>query len=218
MLATKVSVPSATWKKVGLYNFQLAFSVEVLHPDGSEAAPYELGRVAVKLPLPPGNMSTLYKNDDLFDKTYFRKFPVSPSLSRLINKSFNSFYCSTRVIGHHQGYYDTMDAGYKDENGYVYITARDDDIINVAGHRISTMALEDAVLRHPDVADAAVFGVPEPTKGEVPLCLYIIKDDTAKASTKVSVELIKIIREVIGPIASFRLVAPVGALPRTRSG
>lgn len=111
-----------------------------------------------------------------------------------------------------------MDAGYKDENGYIYITARDDDIINVAGHRISTMALEDAVLRHPDVSDAAVFGVPEPTKGEVPLCLYIMKDSTNKASTKIGVEIIKIIREVIGPIASFRLVAPVAALPRTRSG
>lgn len=111
-----------------------------------------------------------------------------------------------------------MDAGYKDENGYIYITARDDDIINVAGHRISTMALEDAVLRHPDVVDAAVFGVPESTKGEVPLCLYIMNDSTDKASTKIGVELIKLIREVIGPIASFRLVAQVSALPRTRSG
>lgn len=111
-----------------------------------------------------------------------------------------------------------MDAGYKDENGYIYITARDDDIINVAGHRISTMALEDAVLRHPDVVDAAVFGVPEATKGEVPLCLYIMNDTTDKASTKIGVELIKLIREVIGPIASFRLVAQVSALPRTRSG
>lgn len=111
-----------------------------------------------------------------------------------------------------------MDAGYKDENGYIYITARDDDIINVAGHRISTMALEDAVLRHPDVVDAAVFGVPESTKGEVPLCLYIMSDTTDKAATKIGVELIKLIREVIGPIASFRLVAQVSALPRTRSG
>lgn len=105
-----------------------------------------------------------------------------------------------------------------DENGYIYITARDDDIINVAGHRISTMALEDAVLRHPDVVDAAVFGVPEATKGEVPLCLYIMSDTTDKPSTKIGVELIKLIREVIGPIASFRLVAQVSALPRTRSG
>lgn len=167
------------------------FVVEVLHPDGTQAAPNELGRVVVKLPLPPGTMSTLYRNDDLFNKTYFQKFP---------------------------GYYDTMDAGYKDENGYIFITARDDDVINVAGHRISTLSLEDAVLRHPDVADAAVFGVPEPTKGEVPCCLYIIKDDVVKAPTKLSVELIKIIREIIGPIASFKLVAAVDGLPRTRSG
>lgn len=117
-----------------------------------------------------------------------------------------------------QGYYDTMDAGYKDENGYIYITARDDDVINVAGHRISTSALEDAVLRNPNVGDAAVFGVPEATKGEVPLCLYIMNDSTDKISTKIDVELINIIREVIGPVASFRLVAPVTSLPRTRSG
>lgn len=117
-----------------------------------------------------------------------------------------------------QGYYDTMDAGYKDENGYIYVTARDDDVINVAGHRISTSSLEDAILRHPDVADAAVFGVPEPTKGEVPLCLYITKTGVTKSQTKLSVELIKLIREIIGPIASFKLVAPVDALPRTRSG
>ena len=117
-----------------------------------------------------------------------------------------------------KGYYDTMDAGYKDENGYIYVTARDDDVINVAGHRISTSSLEDAVLRHPEIADAAVFGVPEPTKGQVPLCLYIRKDGTQKSAAKLSVEIIKIIREVIGPIASFRLVAEVNNLPRTRSG
>lgn len=119
---------------------------------------------------------------------------------------------------HSQGYYDTMDAGYRDENDYIFVTARDDDVINVAGHRISTLSLEDAVLRHPDVADAAVFGVPEPTKGEVPLCLYVTKDGVSKSAAKLSVELIKIIREIIGPIASFKLVAPVEALPRTRSG
>lgn len=111
-----------------------------------------------------------------------------------------------------------MDAGYIDESGYVYITARDDDVINVCGHRISTSALEDAVLRNPNVCDAAVFGVPESLKGEVPLCLYIMNDSTDKVSTKIDVELINIIREVIGPVASFRLVAPVTALPRTRSG
>lgn len=131
----------------------------------------ELGRIVVKLPLPPGCMSTLYKNDDLFEKVYFERYP---------------------------GYYDTMDAGYKNENGYVFVTARDDDIINVAGHRISTSSLEDAILRHPDVADCAVFGVPENTKGEVPLCLYVTKDEMNKPEAKLSVELIKMIRDVIG--------------------
>lgn len=111
-----------------------------------------------------------------------------------------------------------MDAGYINENGYVFVTARDDDVINVAGHRISTASLEDAVLRHPDVADAAVFGVPEATKGEVPCCLYVTKSDVTKSNAKLSVELINITREIIGPIAAFRLVAAVQGLPRTRSG
>lgn len=136
-------------------------------------------------------MSTLFRNDELFEKVYFSSFP---------------------------GFYDTMDAGYIDSNGYVFVTARDDDVINVAGHRISTSSLEDAVLRHPDVADCAVFGVPEPTKGLVPLCLYVTKLGTLKPKAKLSVELIKIIRDVIGPIAAFRLAAQVDGLPRTRSG
>ncbi|XP_053967782.1 acyl-CoA synthetase short-chain family member 3, mitochondrial [Anastrepha obliqua] len=169
----------------------IGYNVKVLKPDGQECETSKLGRIALKLPLPPGFMSTLYKNDELFKKIYFQKYP---------------------------GYYDTMDAGYKDENDYVYVTARDDDVINVAGHRISTSSLEDAVLRHPDVVDAAVFGVPEPTKGQVPLCLYIPKEDTRKTEAKLSTEIIKIIRDVVGPIAAFRLVAPVEALPRTRSG
>lgn len=117
-----------------------------------------------------------------------------------------------------QGFYDTMDAGYMDADGYVFVTARADDVINVAGHRISTFCLEDAVLRHTDVADAAVFGVPEPTKGEVPCCLYIAKAGVKKTPAKLSAEIVQTIRDIIGPIASFRLIAPVQALPRTRSG
>lgn len=111
-----------------------------------------------------------------------------------------------------------MDAGYKDENGYIFVTARADDIINVAGHRISTLALEDAVLRHSDVVDAAVFGVAEPTKGQVPFCLYVPRDNCVKTEAKLSAEIIQKIRDVVGPIASFRLIAPVKSLPRTRSG
>ncbi|KAG5674015.1 hypothetical protein PVAND_004008 [Polypedilum vanderplanki] len=172
----------------------VGYDVKVMQSDAKELkelGPNQLGRILLKLPLPPGNMSTLYKNDDLFEKLYFQRFP---------------------------GFYDTMDAGYKDESGYVYVTARDDDVINVAGHRISTSSLEDAILRHQDVADCAVFGVPEMTKGQVPLCLYVTKDGVKKPQTKISVEIIKIIRDVIGPIASFKLVAKVQALPRTRSG
>lgn len=150
------------------------YDIKIMQSDGKsleELSPNQMGRIVVKLPLPPGNMSTLYKNEDLFEKVYFQRYP---------------------------GYYDTMDAGYKDENGYIFVTARDDDVINVAGHRISTSSLEDAILRHPDVADAAVFGVPENTKGEVPLCLYVTKDGIKKPAAKLSVEIIKIIRDVIG--------------------
>lgn len=152
----------------------VGYNIKIMPSDGTslkELGNNQLGRIVMKLPLPPGNMTTLFRNDDLFERVYFQRYP---------------------------GYYDTMDAGYKDENGYVYVTARDDDIINVAGHRISTSSLEDAILRHPDVADAAVFGVPEATKGEVPLCLYVTKDCVKKPEAKLSVELIKIIREVIG--------------------
>ncbi|KAH8293425.1 hypothetical protein KR054_000303, partial [Drosophila jambulina] len=169
----------------------MGYDIKILKPDGSETRPMELGRIVLKLPLPPGNMATLYKNEELFRKLYFQKFP---------------------------GYYDTMDAGYKDDRGYIFVTARDDDVINVAGHRLSTSSLEDAVLRHPDVVDVAVFGVPEPTKGQVPLCLYIPVDNCKKTDAKLSTEIIKLIRDVVGPIAAFRLITSVNNLPRTRSG
>ncbi|XP_034936285.1 acyl-CoA synthetase short-chain family member 3, mitochondrial [Chelonus insularis] len=167
------------------------YNVQVLREDGQQASVHELGRIAVKLPLPPGTMSTLYKAPDRFKEIYFSKYP---------------------------GYYDTMDAGYIDEYGYVYVTARDDDVINVAGHRLSTSALEDVVLRHPDVVDTAVVGVPEPTKGEIPLCLYVMRDDTTKNEEQINQELIAKVRQLIGPIASFKLAAAVKGLPRTRSG
>ncbi|XP_011298312.1 acyl-CoA synthetase short-chain family member 3, mitochondrial [Fopius arisanus] len=167
------------------------YDVHILREDGSTASPRELGRIAVKLPLPPGTMSTLYKAPDRFKDTYFSKYP---------------------------GYYDTMDAGYIDEYGYVYVTARDDDVINVAGHRLSTSAIEDVVLGHPDVVDAAVVGVPEHTKGEIPLCLYVMKNDPRKNEEEVTQDLLRQVRQLIGPIASFKLAAAVKGLPRTRSG
>ncbi|KAI5699536.1 hypothetical protein M8J75_004398 [Diaphorina citri] len=167
------------------------YDVRIIRNDGSECEPHELGRIVVKLPLPPGTMSTLYKAPQRFMKIYFTKFP---------------------------GYYDTMDAGYYDENGYIYVTARDDDVINVAGHRLSTSALEDVVLSHPDVGDTAVIGVPEPTKGEIPFCLYIKKRNCTRSDEEIGKELKELVREAIGPIAAFKLSTSVTGLPRTRSG
>uniref|UniRef100_A0A1B6EB89 Acyl-CoA synthetase short-chain family member 3, mitochondrial n=1 Tax=Clastoptera arizonana TaxID=38151 RepID=A0A1B6EB89_9HEMI len=167
------------------------YDVRILRSDGSECDCHELGRIVVKLPLPPGVMATLYKATQRFLEVYFSTYP---------------------------GYYDTMDAGYRDEYGYIYVTARDDDVINVAGHRLSTSALEDVVMSHQDIVDAAVVGVPEPTKGEIPICLYIIRKGCEKSEEKISRELIRRVRELIGPIAAFRLSAAVTGLPRTRSG
>lgn len=167
------------------------YDIHILREDGSKASQDELGRIAIKLPLPPGFMSTLYRTPERFKEIYFSTFP---------------------------GYYDTMDAGYIDEFGYVYVTARDDDIINVAGHRISTAALEDIILAHPDIVEAIVVGVPDHTKGEVPLCLYIKRDDAISNEEEINQELVARVRSMIGPIASFRVAAAVTALPKTRSG
>lgn len=167
------------------------YHIDILRDDGSEVKCHELGRIAIKLPLPPGCISTLYQCDERFKQIYFSRYP---------------------------DYYDTMDVGYKDEYGYIYVMARDDDVINVAGHRLSTSALEDVVMTHPDVVDAAVVGVPDLTKGEIPLCLYIMKEDATKNEKQINEELVARVRNLIGPIASFRIAAAVRALPRTRSG
>ncbi|XP_020286313.1 acyl-CoA synthetase short-chain family member 3, mitochondrial isoform X2 [Pseudomyrmex gracilis] len=167
------------------------YKIHVLREDGSKASIKELGRIAIKLPLPPGFMLTLYRAPEKFKEVYFSKFP---------------------------GYYDTMDAGYIDESGYIYVTARDDDIINVAGHRICTAALEDVILSHPDVVEAAVVGVPDHTKGEVPLCLYVRREDAINNEEEINQELVSRVRNLIGPIASFRCAAATTALPKTRSG
>ncbi|XP_065349369.1 acyl-CoA synthetase short-chain family member 3, mitochondrial [Cloeon dipterum] len=167
------------------------FDVRVLREDGSEADRGELGRIACKLPLPPGVMSTLYEANGRFKTTYFGKY---------------------------EGFYDTMDAGYIDEDGYVYVTARDDDIINVAGHRLSTNAIEDVVMTHSCVVDAAVVGVPDPTKGQTPLCLYVMAPGNCSSEEGLNQELFQLVREMIGPIAAFNKAVAVQAIPRTRSG
>ena len=165
------------------------WDIKILRDDQTEAAPNELGRIVAKLPMPPGCMSTLYQADGRFVDTYFTSYP---------------------------GYYDTMDAGVKDEHGYIQVLARDDDVINVAGHRLSTSAIEEVLLRHPQVIDAAVVGVADKLKGQLPLGLVIAK--SGAHTDQLEKELVKQVRDDLGAVAAFKLVGRVSGLPRTRSG
>ncbi|XP_064602254.1 acyl-CoA synthetase short-chain family member 3, mitochondrial-like [Liolophura sinensis] len=167
------------------------WDVRVVRPDHSETDPNELGRIVIKLPLPPGSLSTLWENDEKFVDTFFRKYP---------------------------GYYDTMDSGYRDRNGYIAVMSRADDVINVAGHRMSAGGLEEAVLEHEDVAEAAVIGMADTLKGQVPLGLLVLKSDVEKSPSQVVDEVLKTVRDNIGAVASFKHAVVVPRLPKTRSG
>ncbi|XP_074660739.1 acyl-CoA synthetase short-chain family member 3, mitochondrial-like isoform X2 [Tubulanus polymorphus] len=167
------------------------WDVKVLKKDMTECDKSELGNIVVKLPLPPGSFSTIYKNDERFKHLYFENFP---------------------------GYYDTMDAGMCDSEGYISVMSRVDDVINVAGHRLSTGGLEEAILNHRSIADAAVIGLPDKLKGSVPLGLCVLQHSEDKTEQQIREEIIQHIRDVIGPVASFKLIIFVDRLPKTRSG
>ncbi|XP_068132965.1 acyl-CoA synthetase short-chain family member 3, mitochondrial [Hyperolius riggenbachi] len=167
------------------------YNVKILDSDMNEVKPRTLGNIVVKLPLPPGAFSTLWKNEELFRDLYFTKFP---------------------------GYYDTMDAGFVDEDGYVYVMSRVDDVINVAGHRLSAGAIEESVMLHKSVADCAVVSLEDPLKGHVPLALCVLQNGVNTAEEKLSEEIVMLVREHIGPVAAFRKVIIVEKLPKTRSG
>jgi len=149
------------------------------------------GSLVVKLPLPPGAAPTLWNADARYRQAYLEEFP---------------------------GHYKTADAGYIDADGYVYVMARTDDIINVAGHRLSTGAIEEALASHPDVAECAVIGVADEMKGEVPLGLLVLRDGVQKSAEQVATEAVARVREVIGPVAAFKHALIVKRLPKTRSG
>ena len=167
------------------------YDVRVLGDDGSEAKDGEMGNLAIKLPLPPGCAPTLWGNDDAFRAKYLERFP---------------------------GYYQTADAGYRDEDGYLWVMSRTDDVINVAGHRLSTGAMEEVLASHPNVAECAVIGVADLLKGQVPLGLVVLKAGAERAEAEVVSELVSLVRESIGPVAVFKLAALVKRLPKTRSG
>ncbi|MGX9391291.1 propionyl-CoA synthetase [Nitrobacteraceae bacterium UC4446_H13] len=150
-----------------------------------------MGSIVIKLPLPPGCLPTLWQQDERCKEAYFNEFP---------------------------GYYKTSDAGYKDEDGYVFVMGRTDDIINVAGHRLSTGGMEEILASHPDVAECAVLGIKDAIKGEIPCGLLVLKAGVTRAPAEIEKEVVALVRDKLGPVAAFKLAITVARLPKTRSG
>ncbi|MGV6812655.1 MAG: propionyl-CoA synthetase [Brevirhabdus sp.] len=167
------------------------WNVQILDEGGHPMKPGELGAIAVKLPLPPGTLPTLWNAEERFRKSYLQHFP---------------------------GYYETGDAGFIDDDGYLYIMARTDDVINVAGHRLSTGAMEEVLAAHPDVAECAVIGVADKLKGQMPMGFLCLNAGCTRDHDEIIGECVKLMREKIGPVAAFKLATVVDRLPKTRSG
>jgi len=167
------------------------YDVHVVDETCKEVPANTLGSIVVKMPLPPACLPTLWKQDDSFKQNYLDEF---------------------------SGYYKTADAGFKDEDGYVYVMSRTDDIINVAGHRLSTGGMEEVLSGHTDVAECAVIGIANALKGEIPCGFIVLKAGVNRPAAEIEQECIGLIREKIGPVAAFRLAITVTRLPKTRSG
>ncbi len=167
------------------------FDIQVLDDAGNRVTDGEMGAIAIKLPLPPGTLPGLWNAKERFQSSYLETFP---------------------------GFYETGDAGVIDEDGYLYVMARTDDVINVAGHRLSIGAMEEVLSAHPDVAECAVIGVGDSLKGQLPLGFLCLNAGTNKDHSEITAECIKLVREKIGPVAAFNLACAVERLPKTRSG
>jgi propionyl-CoA synthetase len=167
------------------------YDVQVLDQRGEQMPDGDIGALALKLPLPPGTLPTLWNADQRYQDSYLSRF---------------------------EGYYLTGDAGYRDDDGYLWIMSRIDDVINVAGHRLSTGAMEEVLASHVDVAECAVFGVEDDLKGELPLGMVVLKAGSDRDDRELRSELVALVREKIGPVAAFKLVTMVERLPKTRSG
>ncbi|WOJ95632.1 propionyl-CoA synthetase [Congregibacter brevis] len=167
------------------------YDVTVLDEHGEPVETGTIGALVIKLPLPPGTFTTLWNAEERYEQAYFSRFP---------------------------GYYETGDAGYIDESGYVFVMARTDDVINVAGHRLSTGAMEEVLAAHPDVAECAVIGVQDALKGQLPLGLIVLSDGVARNELDILAEVIASVRTSIGPVAAFKQCYVVKRLPKTRSG
>ena len=167
------------------------WDVRVLDPEGREVKRGEIGAIVCKLPMPPGSFPTLWNAEQRFRDSYLKQYP---------------------------GFYQTGDAGFMDDDGYVYIMARTDDIINVAGHRLSTGAMEEVLAAHPDVAECAVIGVVDSLKGQVPIGFLVLKAGVTRPHEDIVKEVVAMVRDRIGPVAAFKTAIVVKRLPKTRSG
>ena len=167
------------------------YDVQVLDDAGQRVKAGQLGNIVIKLPLPPACLPTLWNADGRFRQSYLDEFP---------------------------GYYKTADAGFKDDDDYLFIMARTDDIINVAGHRLSTGGMEEVLAGHPDIAECAVVGVADAVKGQIPMGFVVLKSGADRDEAEVQAECVKKVRDEIGPVAAFKMVHVVKRLPKTRSG
>ena len=167
------------------------YQIDIVDEQSRPLAASKIGSIVVKLPLPPGALPTLWQQNERFKESYLSEFP---------------------------GYYKTADAGFKDEDGYIHVMSRTDDIINVAGHRLSTGGMEEVLAAHKDVAECAVIGIADELKGEVPCGFIVLKADVNRPPDEIERECVALVREKIGPVAAFKLAITVGQLPKTRSG
>jgi propionyl-CoA synthetase len=167
------------------------WDLRVLDADGRELPAGQTGALVVKLPMPPGASPTLWNADERFRQTYLSTFP---------------------------GFYETADAGYIDDAGYVFVMARTDDIINVAGHRLSTGAIEEVMAAHPDVAECAVIGPADQLKGQLPVGFLVLKAGVQRPHEEIVAEVVQMVRARIGAVAAFKTATVVEHLPKTRSG
>ena len=167
------------------------YDLRVLDEDGQELGPDQQGSIVIKEPLPPGSFPTIWGNHERFVESYWQEFP---------------------------GFYLTGDGGYRDEDGYVYVMGRTDDVINVAGHRLSTGQIEEVVAEHAAIAECAVIGIHDADKGQVPIGLLLLKDGVNIGADELQAELIQMVRDNVGAIANFKRAIVVSRLPKTRSG
>ena len=167
------------------------YAIDVVDEANHTVPANKIGSIVIKLPMPPGALPTLWHQDKRMRESYLEEFP---------------------------GYYKTADAGYLDDDGYVYVMSRTDDIINVAGHRLSTGGMEEVLAGHPDVAECAVLGIKDELKGEVPCGFIVLKAGVTKAPAEIEKEIVQLVRDKIGPVAAFKLAITVARLPKTRSG